>query len=437
MTVEQRIERLSADRKRLLLRRLRTARGAPASPADGHRRLIAYLVAKPGRQAPTSDELRGFLLQRLPPFMVPSGFVPIDALPQLPNGKVDRHALAVREAATDRRTSVVPAANPLETQLMKIWDELIDVPQIGRDDNFFELGGHSLLLPRLIDRVQRDFGVALPLGIVFQAPTLKDLAEVIRAGHPRQAWRSLVGIRVTGTRLPLYMVHGLGGEIGYFYNLAEYLHPEQPVYGLQAPVDPFDNIGAMAAHYLAEVREHQPRGPYLLGGYCIGGCVAFEMARRLAEAGESVRLVAMIDAVMPARQSFARRLGRFAQRSWREQLEGLKHRAIMVAARLRGGGSHADELPSFYGVPTAFHAIARRHYRAQLHYVPRPYKGDVWLFRSRYQGDPDLGWRPLVRGSLQIQEVPGRHADVLKEPHLRETARQISMVVDAVAVKDS
>jgi thioesterase domain-containing protein len=402
--------------------------------AEGARRLVAYIVARKGTEPPSADDLRRFVSERLPAFMVPSLFVPVDMLPTLSNGKVDRGALASDMPTIGARTPAGPL-NPVEAQLIRIWDDLMDL-RVGRDDNFFELGGHSLLVPRLIDRVQRDFGVALPIGTVFETPTIKGLAEIIQSGNRKQTWRSLVAIRERGVRPPLYMVHGLGGEISYFYNLAEYLDREQPVFGLQAPVEPFGEIEAMASHYLEEIRGHQPHGPYRLGGYCMGGSVAFEMARQLVEAGESVSLLAVIDTVMPAPHSFTRRLKRFASKSPREMLAMLRSRARTLATRRKQDPTSApDDFLSAYGAPRAFYDTAVKHFRAQSIFRPRPYKGDMWLFRSEHNAfDQDLGWRPFVQGTIQIRPIPGRHSEVLKEPNLKETARQLSAVLDAMAL---
>ena len=258
VNLEQRLDRLTPDQRVLLKRRLTqdARQRSEEFSGDTDSRLVAYVVANPGVEPPASEDLRRFLSQRLPSHMIPSRFTTLDALPFLPNGKIDRAALAGRREARPTRDAQHATTSKIERQLMLIWSDLLDVLEIGRDDNFFELGGHSLLLPRLVDRIQRDFGFALPLGTVFQAPTVRALAEIIHSSSPTQAWRSLVGIRETGRRPPLYLVHGLGGEIGYFYNLAGYLNPDQPVFGLQAPMEPFSQLEAMAAQYLAEVRRH-------------------------------------------------------------------------------------------------------------------------------------------------------------------------------------
>lgn len=439
VNLEQRLDRLTPDQRVLLKRRLThdARQRSKEFSGDADTRLVAYVVANPGVEPPASEDLRRFLSQRLPSYLIPSRFTALDALPLLPNGKIDRAALAGRREARPSRDEQHATTSKIERQLMLIWSDLLDVLEVGRDDNFFELGGHSLLLPRLVDRIQRDFGFALPLGTVFQAPTVRALAEIIQSRSPTQAWRSLVGIRETGRRPPLYLVHGLGGEIGYFYNLAGYLNPDQPVFGLQAPMEPVTELELMASQYLAEVRRNQPHGPYLLGGYCVGGCVAFEMARQLTDAGESVQLLAIVDAVTPNLQPvvppIGRRLKRWVRRHPREIGPAVR-RKVMEWLTDHSTVTPDADVPQWYGVPPAFHEIASRHYRAVLGYVPRPYSGNVWLFRSeddRYRHD--LGWSALVKGKLEVAMISGRHSDVLKEPHLGSLARQLSNVLDALA----
>ena len=402
-------------------------------------RVVAYFVTRSGVETPTSDDLRRFLAERLPAPFIPSRFSAVETLPRLPNGKVDRAALASRLDVSPPREPAVAPTSTTELQIMRIWDDLLDGGDVGRDENFFERGGHSLLIPRLADRIQQDFGVALPLGALFETPTVRGIAELIHARNPAHAWRSLVSIRDTGRRAPLYMVHGLGGEIGYFYHLAAYLHPDQPLFGIQASVEPLTELESIAAQYVAEVRQRQPHGPYLLGGYCVGGCIAFEMARQLNQAGEAVRLLAIIDAVTPRLEPetgrLTRRLRRWVRKHPRDIAAELRRRAAGGWKRVaQSAPPEGDEIPQWYGVPAAFHEIATRHYRAVRRYVPRPYAGDVWLFRSEGETDrEDLGWSRYVRGKLEIDTIPGHHSDVLKEPHLAVMARRLSAVLDSLA----
>jgi thioesterase domain-containing protein len=434
MNVHARLARLSPAQRELLARRLRLA--VDPRWKDGDAEVVSSLVAYLELHGTDGiDDVRRHVSARLPAHMVPSRLIPIDALPLLPNGKIDRQSLIDRAVAAGGSTTAA-ATNSVEAQLMRIWDDLIDFREIGRDDNFFELGGHSLLVPRLTDRVQRDFGVSLPIAAVFQAPTVRQLAEVIREQGPKQVVRCVVAIRESGDRPPLFMIHGLGGEIGYFYNLAEYLDPQQPVYGVQSPPEPFDRIEPMAAHYVKEIRSRYPCGPFFLAGYCVGGCVAYEMARQLVASGDSVPFLVLVDSVMPGPQSLRRRLKRFSARPVRDMLEIVGAKISEAASRFtKPRVEPTARAMTLYGVPQAFQAVARRHFDAQRAYAPGPYPGDMWLFRSTDNAfDDDLGWGPLVRGRLEVRNVPGAHSDVLKEPNLRETARQLKSVLDTTVV---
>jgi thioesterase domain-containing protein len=354
-----------------------------------------------------------------------------------PAGLPDR----LREVANKR--PCYPAGDAVEAQLMRIFDDLIDVRQIGRDDNFFELGGDSLLVPLLIDRIEGDFAVTLPLGVIFEAPTVRALAAAVTAGNPNSSWQSLVAIREHGCRPPLYLVHGLGGEIDHFYNLVRYLHPEQPVYALQPPPAEQTALEQIAEHYVREIRLKRQSGPYLLGGYCIGGCIAFEMARQLIEAGERVPLLMIIDSASPGTRprpqdppSLVTRVRRLASCPPAEVLERVKRRVEQAVSRLGAGlppPGDPDALPADV-VPRAFYGLATRHFKALRAYRPRPLNADVCLFRS--QDDrfaPDMGWGPLVDGRFRIEMIPGSHANVLKYPHVPGAAQKIAAVLETIA----
>ncbi len=353
-----------------------------------------------------------------------------------------------------RAAEAEPAATATEAQLMRIWNDLIAVQEFGPEDNFFDLGGHSLLVPQMLDRVLQDFGVELGAGVVFGAPTVRELAAALEShegtssGEP--SWRSLVSIRERGDRAPLYMVHGLGGEIGWFYNLANYLDPDVPLYGLQAPPEPLDDLEAMAARYVAEVRSLRPDGPYRVGGYCIGGGVAFEMARQLSASGLEVDAVVLIDSVpqshavgeqarSPTRlASRARRLMAKEPRQIVASIKDFGQRKARGLTR-RVAGSHRDRPVELSDVldmdtlPRVYRAAAASHFRAMRDYRPRPYDGDVWLFRTHDDRfGEDFGWRSLVRGRLGIEKVSGAHIDVLKEPHVGDLGRRLSAILRSV-----
>ncbi len=360
--------------------------------------------------------------------------------------------------------------NLIEAQLMRIWNDLITVQSFGLDDSFFAIGGNSLLVPQMIVRIRQDFGVELPLGLVTANATVRALADVIagRVATPGSSavgagadaaenalrWRSLVAIRPQGDRTPLYLVHGLGGEVGWFYNLANYLDPDVPLYGLQAPPKPFSDLRAMASAYVTEVRAQQPKGPYRIGGYCVGGGVAYEMARQIREAGEQVAALVLIDSVphahvvgaaRPVADRIGGRIRSLLAKPPREMVASVVdfgRRAVLRLTRLLGrrlapGKEDAPlelaDVLDMRTLPRVYHEASCAHFRAMRDYQPEPYSGDVWLFRShdtRY--GEDFGWGGLVQGKLAIERIEGRHVDVLKEPHVRGVGHKLSRALTAL-----
>lgn len=235
--------------------------------------------------------------------MVPSYFVFLDSLPLTPSGKVNRRELpAPNYIRTQTDQALIAPRNVVETQLIRIWEDLLEVKPIGINDDFFELGGHSLLAVHLFTEIKKTFGTNLPLATLFQGSTVADLAKLIVEQPDQQLWTSLVAIQPQGSKPPIFCVHGGTGDVLWFRELAHHLGKEQPFYGLQSRgldgcQEPFTRIEDMAAHYISEIRLVQPEGPYLLGGYCFGGEVVYEMARQLQSQGEKVLLLAIISSI--------------------------------------------------------------------------------------------------------------------------------------------
>ena len=215
--------------------------------------------------------------------------------------EIHRRAEAKTGVRTGTGEGYVAPQTDMERKLCELWQGLLHVERVGIQDNFFELGGHSLLAVRLFAQIEKIAGRKFPLVTLFQAPTVEQLARVLCRETPATRVRSLlVPIQPQGSKPPLFLVHGAGGDVLWGYaNLAAHLDPEQPVYGIksrgQAGLEEFTNLEEMASCYVAEMLGLQPHGPYYVGGYCFGGNVAYEMARQLHARGESVALVALLD----------------------------------------------------------------------------------------------------------------------------------------------
>jgi amino acid adenylation domain-containing protein len=418
-----------------------------AGPGD--LRLVAYYVAResPG---PSRIELREALLRRLPEYMVPAFLVHLDALPLTPNGKLDRRALPSAESGSSVTDAPrIAPRDELEATLSTLFEEVLGTRVTSVRDGFFDLGGHSLLAARLLARIERSTGVPLPPGALLEHQTVEQLAATLRSrqGAPgrdlvRPAF--VVPVRPGGEQLPFFCVHGAGGNVFNLHDLGRHLPPGRPFHGLQARgVDglgtPFASIEESAVAYLAEIREIQPHGPYLLGGYCGGGLVAYEMSQTLLAAGEQVALLVLIDAPSPVPILRASKLNRWsrtlavessgsllrrAQLKWRRHLDAFQFTTSLRRHQARGGAIPHGLRDQW--LTNEFMQIAAR-------YQIRPYSGKVVLLVARdgqLADPPDAGWAELAGDGLLVERVPGDHRSLVKEPHVRALGARLASLFE-------
>jgi amino acid adenylation domain-containing protein/FkbH-like protein len=368
--------------------------------------------------------------------------------------------------AINSATYVAPRTQ-IERQLCELWQNLLKVERVGITDNFFDLGGHSLMAVRLFSEVGQLTGEKLPLVTLFQAPTIEQLAHLL---HPnKDTNRSLlVPIQPRGSKPPLFLVHGAGGDVLWGYaNLAAHLGDEQPVYGIksrgQSGLDEFTTLEEMAACYIAEIQSFQQTGPYYLGGYCFGGNVAYEMARQLQSMGEAVGLVALLDSAPTNagyetitwwEPSFAKRFARNLG-YWLEDFRRLKPeerrrfftrklRALLRKVRHKFGSPRA-ELVDLEDVidtghfPSSELRLWQAHLEALVRHTDQPYDGPVTLLRTR--GQPllcslkeDFCWRKICP-RLDLKQVPGSHEEIFMEPHVQSLARQLTACLEEARLR--
>jgi aspartate racemase len=419
----------------------------------GDKRLVAYVVAD-GPLAPR--ELRELLRSKLPEYMVPSAFALLDRLPLTANGKVDRARLP--EPEESREASATPALprNDEERQLVGIWEEVLGVGGIGTRDNFFDLGGHSLLALRMFVRLEQSLRIRLPIATLFQAPTIEELAAVIRQGGRTGQWRSLVAIQPNGNRAPVFAVPGVGGNVLCYSDLARFMAPEQPFFGLQSrgldgDEEPLIRIEDIAAAFVKEIREVQPEGPYYLAGMCMGGVVAYEMAQQLSAAGQEIGLLVLLETWPPvgtwgrllrpgARLLTVLRLIRSRLRLYGETLARLewRQRVKYLLGRVKMLGEMVAQRDVFRGDRSEFYqdVVNQANLIAYQEYEPRPYAGRVVFFRAAGRRvsalqDRRLAWRQLITGDLEVQTVPGDDSGLmLAEPHVQILARELKARIE-------
>ncbi len=400
-------------------------------PREGDKRLAAYFVPS-GNTAPTSTELRSFLRDTLPAYMVPAVFVKLSEMPLTANGKIDRKAVPV---PSEVEAEVVDAQDrpqdELERKLTAIWESVMEIRPIGRTQSFFDLGGHSILAVRLMYGVEKSLGRKLPITALLEAPTVAGLAELMRRENWAPSWTSLVPIQPRGDKTPFFCVHGLGGTVLRFRELAALMGTSRPFYGLQAAgLDGSrrspDTIEEIAAAYLIEIRRVQPHGPYLLGGYSFGGFVIAEMARQLRAAGERVAMLAMLDTFPGKPLTNKELIGKLLRQPWKEQFQYLSYRVPQLAGYYKRRAKKQ--------LPPELLAVHRSLEAAEERYKLQREPGTVTVFLPNVKSlrsveDPLAGWGDFAE-KVDVQEIVGNHADMFFEPNVGVLAEKLNAALD-------
>ena len=393
-----------------------------AGGVNAEKRLVGHIVALPN--AITAIELRRYLKDLLPEYMVPSDFVFLKSFPLTPNGKIDRRALPAPEPTEP--AAFIAARDEHESGMVSLWEQVLGRRPIGVRDNFFELGGHSLLAVRLTGRIEKRFGKKLTITALIQAPTVESLVLLLREENP--PWSPLVPLQTGGSKRTFFFVHGLGGTVMRFHELARHMAPDQPFYcfqaqGMDGKLPCLESVEDMASLYLEYLRAAQPGGPYFLGGYSFGGLVALEMARRLLAEREEIRMLTLVDTYLPAPKAARSLLEKFFGLSTEQELAYLKKRVTRYG---RGIKRRIDAL----SLPPAIRAVREACAVAELRYKPQVYSGRVILFRAtekalRGLDDVQGGWSEYVAGGIEVHEIDGDHGNILNEPQVKQLALQI------------
>ena len=439
---------------------------AARDTSSGDKILVAYFESKPG-PSPDVTELRNHLKKDLPDYMIPSAFVRMDKFPLTANGKIDRKALPSPDnSRVEVGVDFVAPRDYTEQALAQLWSRVLKVDRVGVRDDFFALGGHSLLALRIVVEIEKQFKRRLPLATLLQSPTVADLADVLRMPEKNPSWASLVRIKPGGARPPLFLMHSHGGNVLEYYPLANLLDPDQPVYGVQAlgldgRIQRNQSVEKIISIYLQEIRILQPRGPYLLGGFCFGGLLALEAARQLNAVGEEVSAVillqtmhpdaAQFESTIPAlrrawyraakridleRENLAYRGGSYFHERFGYGLAKVWARTAIAVEKLRGNGNadkreNGNNALKPRSMPYILESLTLEHDRMAEEYEVRPYRGNVILFRASKQltglvADDSLGWKNVITGNLDICEVPGHQQNILLEPNVSHLAAELS-----------
>ena len=420
------------------------------SDEQGAQRLLAYWV---GDANVDGNTLRNYARKELPAYMVPNAFVQMTALPLTANGKVDRQALP--KPTESNASGFVPPRDEVEFKVAKLWRDELNISAVGVFDNFFERGGHSLKAVSLINRLQGEFKISLPLRTLFDHQTIDSLSRVIRercqsAPPLSQPAGRLVPLQAGNpATLPLFLVHPHGGTVFCYQALTAALGDQVTVFGIQCRgleegEMPLASIPEMAAEYIKDIRMAQPEGPYQIAGWSLGGPIAFEVARQLENAGSKVALLGIFDSAIPASSgksleellppsmsasdfgsemsmaSFARWFFRADER----QFEGLSDAQIVNALKemaQRAGMLPPDVSPAML---QRFVAVAISSGLALYGYKPEgPVQADIVLFRAAESlvDDPQW-WAPWTHGAVETVAVSGSHYDMVFPPAVQKLA---------------
>ena len=416
-------------------------------------RLAAYYVGRPG-QGVSRSELRSFLIAKLPLASLPSAFVALDQMPLTATGKVDRRALP--PPSHHHAEPPVAPRTALEKQLVAIWEKVLEVSPVGIRDDFSELGGDSLRAVEMALAIEKKFGIRVPVGKLFEFPTIQVLAEYVGRGPRSIQETDVVGLNTAGTNPPLFSVLGslnVGLHLGSdqpFYQLLASAMPPGPF--MKAPLDrttSADNaIYELAEHCIRAIRAIQPHGPYCLSGYSLGGIVAFEIAHQLHLQGEKIALLALFDPDPPRatrRDLLIREIDRLG--CWTAMKKQIQRVGSRTARSLKmngregprhtAGSSNGEAPPApETAIDTAYRDLPTEK---KLELFPGYYRAPacpcrlaLFLAEDRYEDgprkpilDPRLDWKRVAAKGCDVFKVSGDHFTINDVPHAHSLADQL------------
>ncbi|MCB0155793.1 MAG: amino acid adenylation domain-containing protein [Anaerolineae bacterium] len=384
-------------------------------------------------------EMRRYLTQKLPGYMIPNVFTVLDRFPLTATGKVDRHALPTLETIRLETNDVISARDAVELQLTKLWEQVLGVKPIGIDQNFFELGGHSMVMVRLLNQIESVFGQKIPLATLFQTPTISELAQVLRQKDSNVPVSPVVALQASGSKPPLFCVPGILGNVFLdLKDLVRHLDPDQPIYGLQDGPDNPTGIKALATRFVQEIRVIQPHGPYRLAGICFGGVIAFEMAQQLQSQHQDIEVLALIEPSPPPISSL---------KSYLDLAYNLTTRT------LKRFSHHVDNFAQRDSVEQRAYLGWKRkligNMWARANYTVSPYSGPIALFVTKEtlaqaHVNRSLEWRELAGGKVEVVEIPGTHNMItgadgteISEPTMRALAERLGSRLNDLQIKRS
>lgn len=396
------------------------------------------------------------LLGKLPDYMVPQHYYAVPKFPTTLNGKIDRKTLLKGVLQKHKPEKFTKPRNKTEQVVANIWKACLGLNEIDVFTNFFELGGHSLIAVKVMVSLEKEIGENLPLSSLLEYPTVEKLSKLIDSDNVLENWSSLTPIKSSGTKPPLYVIHGADHNVLIFETLSRTLDKEQPVFGLQAKGlngidEPHDSVEKMAAHYVSEIIESNPVGPYAIAGYSFGGVIAFEMAKILKAKNKEVKSLVMLDSYVYPPYNFEPSFKRtkahlkysigqvlFIFKTMLESKENFNRRLRIIKSQVKSlylkmalGKKERYKLE----VPWPFeldnkHRIAVSNY----HIIPEDLRVDLIKVEDNnifYAHDTDfLGWKEVAKGGVDRYVIPGNHQNMFQSPNDKSLGRILQTILD-------
>ncbi|WP_372368075.1 amino acid adenylation domain-containing protein [Candidatus Uabimicrobium sp. HlEnr_7] len=424
----------------------------------GHKKLVSYIESKPEIEI-TKTQIRKYLQEQLPYYMIPANFIIMKQFPINANGKIDRQALIVKASVQEKTSDYTLFSNETQGQVMTIWQKLLSLQEIQLDDNFFEIGGNSLLATQMLFEIKNNFGCDIALDSLYENPTIKNIYSLVeKSSSSNEPY--LVKLKSGSSKKALFFIPDLAGDTASYIEIVKNLDSEQTAYSFRPPglhdeKSPLLSIKKMATFYIDIMTRIQPEGPYMLCGLSMAGALAYEAAQQLSQQGKTVSLLALLDAdsglsikvlgnslrmfkslwhnsmyylLKPKKFSNGalKQLLLMMKIIWQVDLsvEGFKNcqtedeqyeHLLKMLKQKRKFSEHVT-LEQFKKVSD----VVGLNFFATLSYFPKKYNGSVVFFKpeekSKYFTVIDYKkWNRLIK-KLYMHEVPGNHFNFFLKP---------------------
>jgi thioesterase domain-containing protein len=392
--------------------------------------------------------------------------VELASLPLTPNGKLDRKALPEPGSDRPQELEYVAPRDRLQLALSQIWQEVLDLPLVGVRDNFFEAGGNSLHVLRCVHVTNQRLQTSIAPGILFRNPTIEKLAALISEEKNIQSGSPLLRLRAGAAnereKPPMFYVHPLGGFALCYLELARRLEDSYTIYGLQYPgIEPNANLTGwggesletLASSYIDAIRTEFPFGPYHIGGWSLGGAIAFEMARQLQDAGETVASLVMFDPsainiggttdVRLPEDGFddsAWLINRFLLQNEDFETKYSPETKLVTMNELLEYAKTISIIPDNWDVAwlNRFTAAIRNHLNALRQYVPQTYRGRILMFKPEdraqeiQNGSLAYGYDKIATEGVEISVIPGTHSTMLYQKGSEKVAERLLFYLEKI-----